>query len=288
MNRQQPGAGSVGTVPAREHYEEFRGFLEKACGIVLGDNKQYLVTSRLAKLMADHQIGDLRELIRRLQGTGTAPRALREAVVDAMTTNETLWFRDVYPFNILRERLLPELQKVANGPIRIWSAACSSGQEPYSISMAVEEYRQASLGVLKQPVEIVATDLSRSMLDACKRAEYDQLSLSRGLSRERLQRFFEPLGGDRWQVKSEVRQRVRFQALNLLDTYLALGRFDIVFCRNVLIYFSGERKADILRRLHAALRPGGYLILGASEGLTDVGQLYQMVQCSPGIIYKAL
>src|SRR5690606_17799301 len=104
----------------------------------------------------------------------------------------------------------------------------------------------------------------------------------------RLQRFFEPLGGDRWQVKSEVRQRVRFQAQNLLDTYLALGRVDIVFCRNVLIYFSGERKADILRRLHAALRPGGYLILGASEGLTDAGQLYQMVQCNPGIIYKAL
>lgn len=288
MNHQQPGAGSLGTAPARSHYEEFRAFLEKACGIVLGDNKEYLVNSRLAKLMAEHQIGDLRELVRRLQGTGTAQRALREAVVDAMTTNETLWFRDVYPFTILRDRLLPELQRAATGPVRIWSAACSSGQEPYSISMVVEEYRMANLGVLKQPVEIVATDVSRAMLDACRRAEYDQMSLARGLSRERLQRFFEPLDGERWRVRAEVRQRVRFQALNLLDTYLALGRFDIVFCRNVLIYFSGDRKADILRRIHATLRPGGYLILGASEGLSETGHLYQMVQCNPGIIYRAI
>src|SRR5690606_9034768 len=121
------------------------------------------------------------------------------------------------------------------------------------------EYRAAT-GMLRQAVEIVATDLSRSVLEACKAAEYDQLSLGRGLSRERLQRFFEPVGRERYRVKAEIRQRVRFQFLNLLDSYLSLGRFDVVFCRNVLIYFSGERKADILRRIHATLRPGGYLI----------------------------
>jgi chemotaxis protein methyltransferase CheR len=242
--------------------------------------------------MADNGITDLHELTSRLQLI--SQRALREAVVDAMTTNETLWFRDAHPYTILRERLLPELQKAARtGPMRIWSAACSSGQEPYSISMCVEEYRAASMGVLRQPVEIVATDLSRSMLEACKNAEYDQLSLGRGLSQERLQRFFEKVGGDktgneRYRVKRDVTQRVRFQPLNLLDSYLTLGKFDIVFCRNVLIYFSGERKLDILRRIHGTLRPGGYLILGASEGLTDVTQHFQMVQCSPGIIYKAL
>ncbi len=288
MKRQLPPASGVrpaGSLPS-EHYEEFRAFLEKACGIVLGDNKQYLVTSRLANLLVEHELEDLRALIKRMQ-QGTQ-RGLREAVVDAMTTNETLWFRDVHPFNILKEKLLPELQRSATGALRIWSAACSSGQEPYSISMTVEEYRSANLGVLKQPVEVVATDLSRSMLAACNQAEYDQMSLSRGLSRERLQRYFEPLGGERWRLKKELRQRVRFQSLNLLDSYLALGKFDIVFCRNVLIYFSGDRKADILRRIHALLRPGGYLILGASEGLTDVGQYYQMVQCNPGIIYRAL
>lgn len=271
--------------PTREHYEEFRAFLEKACGIVLGDNKQYLVTSRLATLLAEYQIDNLRELIRRMQQI--SQRGLREAVIDAMTTNETLWFRDVHPFNILRDKLLPELQRNPT-PIRIWSAACSSGQEPYSISITVEEHKATQMGVLRQPVEIVATDLSRSMLEACKNAEYDQLSLGRGLAKERLRRFFEPVTEERWKLKKEVTQRVRFQTLNLLDSYLSLGKFDIVFCRNVLIYFSGERKADILRRIHATLRPGGYLILGASEGLSDVGHMYQMVQCSPGIIYRAL
>jgi chemotaxis protein methyltransferase CheR len=274
------------SAPAREHYEEFRMFLEKACGIVLGDNKQYLVASRLANLLVEYEIADLRDLVRRMQQS--SQRGLREAVIDAMTTNETLWFRDIHPFNILRTKLLPELQRNATGTIRIWSAACSSGQEPYSISIAVDEYRAASMGVLRQPVEIVATDLSRSMLEACKAAEYDQLSLQRGLSNERLKRYFEPAGSDRWRVKKEISQRVRFQTLNLLDSYLTLGKFDIVFCRNVLIYFSGERKADILRRIHATLKPGGHLILGASEGPTDVNHLYQMVQCSPGIVYKAI
>lgn len=269
-----------------EHYEDFRAFLETACGIVLGDNKQYLVSSRLAKLMASQGAADLSELTARLQQP--TQRSLREAVIDAMTTNETLWFRDSHPFSILRDRLLPELQKQAKGPVRIWSAACSSGQEPYSISMTVEEYRFANLGMLKQPVEVVATELSRRMLEASKAAEYDRLSLARGLSPERLKRFFEPVGSDRFRVKSEVRQRIRFQPLNLLDSYMALGKFDVVFCRNVLIYFSGARKADILRRMHATLRPGGYLILGASEGLSDVATLYQMVQCNPGIIYRAL
>jgi chemotaxis protein methyltransferase CheR len=283
-------ANAAGGTPSRQHYEEFRAFLEKACGIVLGDNKQYLVSSRLSRLMAEHGIPDLQTLTQRMQLISQRP--LREAVIDAMTTNETLWFRDIHPFTILRERLLPELQKTAKAPVRIWSAACSSGQEPYSISMCVEEYRMANLGVLRQPVEIVATDLSRSMLELCKTAEYDRLSLGRGLSPERLQRFFEKAagtraGGDVYRVKREVTQRVRFQALNLLDSYLSLGKFDIVFCRNVLIYFSGERKLDILRRIHGVLKPGGYLILGASEGLADVTQYFQMVQCNPGIIYRA-
>ena len=280
------GATRPGALMAHEQYEQFRAFLEKACGIVLGDSKQYLVTSRLAPVLADNKIENLQELIRRMQQV--SQRALREAVVDAMTTNETLWFRDVHPFNILRDRLLPELQRSGTGPLRIWSAACSSGQEPYSISMTVEEYRAANMGMLRRPVEIVATDLSRQMLDACKAGEYDQLSLGRGLSKERLSRHFDPVSDQRWRIKRDIAQRVRFQSLNLLDSYLSLGRFDIVFCRNVLIYFSGERKSDILRRIHATLRPGGYLILGASEGLVDIGQQYQMVQCNPGIIYRTV
>ncbi|PKM30398.1 MAG: chemotaxis protein [Gammaproteobacteria bacterium HGW-Gammaproteobacteria-11] len=271
---------------ANKDFQVFREFLEKACGIVLGDNKQYLVASRLNRLMEQQGIGSLGELVTRIQ---SQPRAgLREAVVDAMTTNETLWFRDVYPFEVLKARLIPEFIKNNPGQrLRIWSAACSSGQEPYSLSMSIDEFERSNLGQLRGGAQIVATDLSGGILTAAKSAEYDSLSVARGLSTERLTRYFDQSGPGRWVVKQPIRNRVEFRALNLLDNYAMLGKFDIVFCRNVLIYFSAELKLDILRRIHATLKPGGYLMLGASEALNGLPQLYQMVQCSPGIVYKA-
>ncbi|MGL4319098.1 MAG: protein-glutamate O-methyltransferase CheR [Pseudomonas sp.] len=266
-------------------FEQFRVFLEKACGILLGSNKQYLVSSRLNKLMEQQGIKSLGELVQKMQ---SQPRGgLREQVVDAMTTNETLWFRDTYPFEVMKNRVLPELIKAnPNQRLRIWSAACSSGQEPYSLSMTIDEFEKTNLGQLKAGVQIVATDLSGSMLTACKSGEYDSLAMGRGLSQDRLQRYFDPKGPGRWAVKAPIKSRVEFRAINLLESYAALGKFDVVFCRNVLIYFSAEVKKDILTRIHATLKPGGYLFLGASEALNGLPDLYQMVQCSPGIIYK--
>ena len=267
-------------------FEQFRIFLEKACGILLCSNKQYLVSSRLNMLMEQQGIKTLGELVQRMQGQ---PRSgLREQVVDAMTTNETLWFRDTYPFEVLKNRVYPEMLKANGGQrLRIWSAACSSGQEPYTLSMTTEEFERNNLGQLKAGVQIVATDLSASMLATCKSGEYDSLAMGRGLSQERLQKYFDPKEGGRWAIKPAIKSRVEFRALNLLDSYASLGKFDIVFCRNVLIYFSAEVKKDILLRIHGALKPGGYLFLGASEALNGLPDHYQMVQCSPGIIYKA-
>lgn len=267
-------------------FEQFRVFLEKACGILLGSNKLYLVTSRLNKLMEQQGIKTLGELVQRMQAQ---PRSgLREQVVDAMTTNETLWFRDTYPFEVLKNRVIPELLKANAGQrLRIWSAACSSGQEPYSLSMTAEEFERSNLGQLKGGMQIVATDLSGSMLTACKSGEYDSLAMGRGLSPERLQKYFDPKEPARWAIKAPIKSRVEFRALNLLDSYASLGKFDVVFCRNVLIYFSAEVKKDILQRIHGTLKPGGYLFLGASEALNGLPEHYQMVQCSPGIIYKA-
>ncbi len=267
-------------------FELFRDYLEKHSGIMLGDNKQYLVTSRLRKIMESERLQSLAELLRAMQ---SGPRSgLYQQVIDAMTTNETLWFRDGYPFEVMKNKVLPELtQKYPNQRLRIWSAACSSGQEPFSLSMMVDEYERSNPGQLRAGVQIVATDLSVSMLEACKRGEYDALSMGRGLSLERQQRYFEKLDGARWRIKQPVRQRVEFRQLNLLDSYALLGKFDVVFCRNVLIYFSAEVKKDILRRIHATLKPGGYLFLGASEALNGLPELYSMVQCSPGIIYQA-
>lgn len=267
-------------------FEQFRVFLEKTCGILLGSNKQYLVSSRLNKLMEQQGIKTLGDLVRKIQAQ---PRSgLRELVVDAMTTNETLWFRDTYPFEVLKSRVLPEMLKTGAGQrLRIWSAACSSGQEPYSLSMSIDEYERSNPSQAKAGVQIVATELSGAMLAACKAAEYDSLAIARGLSSDRLQRYFDVKAPGRWAVKPAIRSRVEFRVQNLLDSYAALGKFDIVFCRNVLIYFSADVKKDILKRIHATLRPGGYLFLGASEALNGLPELYQMVQCSPGIIYKA-
>lgn len=267
-------------------FDQFRIFLEKTCGILLGSNKQYLVSSRLNKLMEQQGLKTLGDLVRKIQAQ---PRSgLREQVVDAMTTNETLWFRDTYPFEVLRSRVLPELLKGSPGQrLRIWSAACSSGQEPYSLSMTIDEYERSSPSQPKTAVQIVATELSGAMLAASKAAEYDSLAIARGLSSERLQRYFDVKSPGRWAVKPAVRSRVEFRVQNLLDSYAVLGKFDVVFCRNVLIYFSADVKKDILKRIHATLKPGGYLFLGASEALNALPELYQMVQCSPGIIYKA-
>jgi chemotaxis protein methyltransferase CheR len=271
---------------ANQDFQLFRDFLEKVCGIVLGDNKQYLVSSRLNRLLEQEGIANLGELVKRIQAQ---PRGgLREAVIDAMTTNETLWFRDVYPFEVLKSRLIPEFIKSSPGQrLRIWSAACSSGQEPYSLSMAIDEFERSNLGQLRGGAQIVATDLSGGILNAAKKAEYDSLSVARGLSQDRLARYFDQLGPGRWAIKPAIRNRVEFRALNLLDSYSMLGKFDLVYCRNVLIYFSADVKKDILRRIHATLKPGGYLMLGASEALNGLPELYQMVQCSPGIVYKA-
>jgi len=271
---------------ATTDFEQFRVFLEKACGILLGDNKQYLVSSRLNKLMEQQGIKSLSELTQRIQ---TQPRSgLREQVVDAMTTNETLWFRDSYPFEVMKNRVIPEFIKHNPGQrLRIWSAACSSGQEPYSLSMTIDEFERSNLGQLKMGAQIVATDLSSLMLNNCRTGEYDSLAIARGLSPDRLQRYFDSKGAGRFAVKPPIRSRVEFRSFNLLDSYAALGKFDVVFCRNVLIYFSAQVKKDILMRIHGTLKPGGYLFLGASEALNGLPDHYQMVQCSPGIIYQA-
>ncbi len=219
-----------------------------------------------------------------------ANRKLREQVIDSMTTNETFWFRDNYPYDHLKSKLFPELMSGNNkmfGPVRIWSAACSSGQEPYSISMMVEEYKRQALNLPRQ-VQIVATDLSSTVLDQAKKGEYDKLSVLRGLSSERLDRYFDTPSENVWRVKNLVKERIDFRSLNLMDSYASLGKFDIVFCRNVLIYFNADLKRQILQKIHASLKPQGILYLGSSEGLAGAADLFEMVRCEPGILYKAI
>ena len=263
-----------------EEYKNFQVFLEKACGIVLGENKHYLVSSRLNKLMREHDIPTLQNLVDSLNKSMSS--ALRTQVIEAMTTNETLWFRDTYPFQLLSQTIFEEYKQQRKNAIRIWSAACSSGQEPYSISMTTDEYVKHNPGFR---VDVVATDISQAILNEAKQAKYDALALARGLSEERKRQYFSPVG-DQWQVNANIRSRVSFREVNLLQSYVSLGKFDAIFCRNVLIYFSAESKRDILERMAQILNPRGFLMLGASESIAQYSDKFEMVRTNTGVVYR--
>lgn len=266
-----------------QEYEAFKTFLQDACGILLGENKQYLVKSRLRRILEENELNSLGELLARLKKPGRAN--LKEVVIDAMTTNETLWFRDNHPFRVLQDKLLPEFAARSSvAPLRIWSAACSTGQEPYSAGMIIDEFKRQKPGKLRE-VKITATDISKSVLEVARRGDYEMIAIGRGLSPERQKQFFTPSANGGWQIRPQIKSMIDYKELNLLERYM-LGKFDIVMCRNVLIYFSADLKKDILTRIHATLNPGGYLILGASESLNGLPELYEMVQCHPGIIYR--
>ena len=267
---------------AANEYDLFRRYLEDACGIVLGENKHYLVTSRLKRVTEEFSYPSLSEMMTTLVKGND--RQLREKVIDAMTTNETMWFRDVYPFEILKKDLLPELAK-NKSPIKIWSAASSTGQEAYSISMATSEFQQSNPGKLTSNVEIVGTDISQTVVNQAKLGRYDELSVVRGLSPERRDKFFKH-NEDQWAINQDIKQRTRFTELNLLNNYSLLGKFDIIFCRNVLIYFSSDMKKDILERMAQILKPGGTLILGGSESPTGYTKEFAMVRYADGVVYR--
>ncbi|MBN0986795.1 protein-glutamate O-methyltransferase CheR [Amphritea sp. ZJ14W] len=271
----------------QQEFDQFCQFLEQACGILLAKHKQYLVESRLSKILIDGQFDSLGQLVLTLERPGNS--LLKEQVINAMTTNETLWFRDIHPYEILKDKLLPELAEKQAGTqrLKVWSAACSTGQEPYSISMIIDEFKDQNPAAFRLGEEIIATDISTRVLEQARLAEYEMLALGRGLSQDRLKKFFVPGKHDGWSLLPKIKKRVTFREMNLLGAYTGIGPCDIVFCRNVLIYFSSERKREILTKIHKTLKPGGYLLLGASESIGELNNLFEMVHCRPGIIYKA-
>jgi chemotaxis protein methyltransferase CheR len=238
-------------------------YLRRASGLVLDADKRYLVESRVAPVMRRAGLTGLEDLVRVLE-QGKMP-ALAQEVLQAMTINETYFFRDRVPFETLRETLLPEIiaKRQTQKRLRIWCAASSTGQEPYSISMILDEFGHR-LGGWR--VEIVATDLSESVLAKAKNGKYSQFEVQRGLSTAQLLRYFDQIG-DMWQLKESIRSRVEFRHFNLLGDYSALGAFDLIFCRNVLIYFDPDRKTDVLNRITRLMASDGLLALGASESV---------------------
>jgi chemotaxis protein methyltransferase CheR len=251
-------------------YEFLRKLLKDRSGLDLSADKQYLVESRLVPLARRAGLPGLPELVQKLR-TGGEP--LTAEVVEAMTTNETFFFRDKVPFDHLRQTILPDLlQTRANRrSLRIWCAASSTGQEPYSIAMCLKELGATLAG---WRIEILATDLSQAVLEKSKAGIFSQFEVQRGLPIQLLVKYFSQVG-ELWQLNSDIRGMIQHRQLNLLQDFSQLGVFDVIFCRNVLIYFDQETKSNIFGRLARTLETDGYLLLGAAEtvvGLTDASK----------------
>lgn len=238
-------------------------FLRRQSGLVMEPSKKYLVESRVMPIVRREKLSSLDELVLILQ-RGQSPKIAKD-VVEAMTINETYFFRDKSPFDQFRSVMLPAMiaARQSERRLRIWSAAASTGQEAYSLAMILEEHAARMPG---WKIDIVGTDLSDQVVEKAKKGIYSQFEVQRGLPTPMLLRHFNQIG-DSWQISEAMRSKVQFRQMNLLADYTALGRFDIIFCRNVLIYFDAARKMDILGRMTRILASDGFLTLGASESL---------------------
>jgi len=249
-------------------YEYLRKLLKDHSGLDLSADKQYLIESRLLPLSRKCGVPGIGDLVQKMKGGSSLIIA---QVVEAMTTNETFFFRDKVPFEHFRDTIIPEMLRArANRKsIRIWCAAGSTGQEPYSLAMSLKEMGAVLAG---WRVEIIATDLSNEVLEKSKSGVYSQFEVQRGLPIQLLVKYFKQ-NGELWQISPELRAMVQHRQLNLLHDFSQLGAFDVIFCRNVLIYFDQDTKINIFGRLVKTMEADGFLVLGAAEtvvGLTDV------------------
>jgi len=251
-------------------YEFLRKLLRERSGLDLSSDKQYLVESRLIPLARRGGLSGIVELVQKIKA---GSEALTSEVVEAMTTNETFFFRDKIPFDHLRETILPALlqARASRRSLRIWSAASSTGQEPYSIAMCLKQFGSALAG---WRIEILATDLSLGVLEKARAGIFSQFEVQRGLPIQMLVKHFTQ-AGELWQLNADIRAMVQHRQLNLMQDFSHLGTFDVIFCRNVLIYFDPDTKAGIFDRLAKATEPDGMLVLGAAESVVGISDAFK-------------
>lgn len=261
-------------------FEYVAGFVRREASIVLGPGKEYLVEARLAPVARKAGARDVSEFLSNVRQRPNTTAL--QAIVDALTTNETSWFRDREPFTALTETVLPELvaARSATRRLRVWSAACSSGQEPYSLAITLRQFLPAGWSF-----EIVASDISSEMIKRAEAGVFSQVEVNRGLPANALLHNFER-DGAHWKVSPTLRQCVTFQRLNLAAPLPPIGTFDLVFLRNVLIYFDVETKNDVLNRISKHMRPDGYLFLGAAETTIGVNDNYERFAVGRAAAYR--
>jgi chemotaxis protein methyltransferase CheR len=278
---------------SRATFEELRRLIHGLCGIVITDDKEYLVRHRLEPLVISSGCRDFEQFRQRLSCRDGI--LLQEAIIEAITTQETSFFRDGHPFEALRRHVLPEL--VQSSPaisagtnrtkIRFWSSGAATGQEPYSLAILICEYlaAQRQSGIDVSDFSILATDISANALAIATAAEYSRRDMDRGLSSEQVRKFFEQ-HGDRWAVKSPARQIVDFRRINLMQPFTGLGMFHVILCRNVLIYFDEENRRRICEQFSAMLVEGGWLLLGSAENLYGINNRFLSLRFGDTILYR--
>ena len=267
-----------------DDFEFLSTLVQDKSGIVLSEDKAYLLTSRLNPVATQHGFASIDDMVAAMKLGRTSTR-IEEEIVDAMTTNESYFFRDRTPFESFDQDIVPYFVQArsADRKLRIWCAAASSGQEPYSLAILLKEAAHKFAG---WRTDILGTDISSEILEKARTGLYSQFEVQRGMPIQMLAKYFEKRG-EMWQIDSAIRAMVEYRRFNLLDRMVGLGTFDIVFCRNVLIYFDRETKADILSRISQQMSSDGVLVLGAAETVIGISSVFEPVQGQRGFFQKS-
>ncbi|MFM2128598.1 MAG: hypothetical protein RL477_144 [Pseudomonadota bacterium] len=260
-------------------FQTFAAILKQRSGLALTEDKSYLLESRLMPVVRKRRLGGLDELALLVRKGGD--ESLLVEITEVMTTNESFFFRDTKPFDQFRDVVMPQLREKrgARKSLRIWSAACSSGQEPYSLAILLKEMQPTLPG---WRFEIVATDISQEILNKAKAGIYSQFEVQRGLPIQLLVKYFKQIESG-WQIDASIRSAVQFRFFNLLENMAGLGTFDVVFCRNVLIYFDQATKGEVLARIAKQMAPDGYLYLGGAETVLGISDRFRPSQGQRGL-----
>jgi chemotaxis protein methyltransferase CheR len=264
-----------------QDFDFYKELLKRESGLVVTPEKTYLLVSRLTPVAKKWDFDNIDHMTFTLKGL--PDKGLLQDIIEAMTTNETSFFRDLKPFDLFKDVVMPPLIEARKDTkkIRIWCAACSSGQEPYSLAMLMREEPLASK-LAGFNVEIIATDISEEILKQAKNAVYSQFEVQRGLPITMLMKYFSQ-DGEKWKLKPELQENISFRTFNLLEPTDSLGSFDIIFCRNVLIYFDQETKKDILERMSKNIKQDGYLFLGGAETVLGITEAFKLKENTRGL-----
>ena len=267
-----------------EEHKPLADYIYSICAVSLDVSKAYLIEGRLGRLVEEAGCGSFTGLVQRAKSESS--RVLQRRIVDAITTNETLFFRDTAPFDLLRHKIVPELidrrARTGAARIRIWSAACSTGQEVYSIAILLKE-------LLGDPdrygILLLGTDISDQVVSRASRGLYNTTEITRGLSEPLRDKYFRQTG-EGWQIRDEIRAMASFKHLNLMGDLTSLGKFDLIFCRNVAIYFTEPDKISLFRRIERMLEPNGYLVIGAMESLNGICPQFESKRHLRSVYYQ--